>query len=732
MNLSDIVNEPQVHLLPLGYTQQQRSLLDMLARLHAKNVENALCEQPQIPSEDQMSDESTFDAFVHHCKQVINHPTMLVEHYMPKNLLLLNSKQNIVGQSQKYHYLNELLDALSDAEVSKTIVVSVTNAREMDLLESILIGKVNLQYYRFSGNSLYYEKNGMFELGTPKMVERTGRRGRRGGRGGRLASGSSSPDKNTPPARSRASTQSTTPTPRGRGRGRPRGSRGGRVGRPPINRTQVQGDGNDTTAGNSAVAQGPTTTAKMREEYTQKVSKNSPLYEFGKDSMGLKVYLILSQQLKYVPKLEELNLDMLISLDSNCMDFDAVANTMGKVPILKPLVVDSIEHFEWSLRNMGMDGAELGRLLTYLSFASFPKTKVTSETTFEEFVPLNQDLIKWIVGGCIKNAFPYPRTFETCVPLRYDTDLVHAVRGVVEHYKTQGEVAIPIKTPKFTFFDIENGVDKMSNEDVEMSVEVKVEVKDDANQVSCAQEAKKPRLNPKPCQNFPVHFTYREYQSLMAGQLVDAMRLMREWMEKTRKLLSSMHLSETGRQNCIDSSVVEMGELYKRDRDIGVLIEARNKVLSKSQGDLDRATSDATIANTRLTNVNAKKDSVTAELLNDADAELETLKRKIQELSTEISTVEVSNDALRQEYQQKSSSAAELSTLEKAAKALTEALEKQATGAFVRLKNEAFGEAIAEIERQTMVLNLENTYTSQYVGMLEKVQSAKGKTPSRR
>lgn len=739
MDLSEIVNTPQVHVLPLGYTQHQRELLDMLGRLHSKHVAATLEEGETVLAleEDEMTDDAMFDAFVFHSKQIINHPTMLVDHYMPKNLLLLNSKQNIVRQSQKYHYLNELLDQLSDSKASKTIVVSVTNSREMDLLESILIGKVNLQYYRFSGSSLYYEKNGMFELGGSQSKSSSSSNSNVG------ASRSLSPEKTNPKIRPRANNQSSTPTStltRGRGRGRPRGGRGGRVGRPPLNRlSQLQSDGNSSDNTTASGTPGPTTTTKMREEYSQKISKNNPNFKSKKDNepANLKVYLILSQQLKYLPNLEDLKLDLLISLDSNCMDFDAVANTMGKVPILKPIVLNSIEHFEWKLRNLGIEGPKISKFLTYLTLASFPQTHINDIPTFDEFIPLNTNLVKWILNGCASNNYPYPKSYDTCIPLKYDDELLKIVNEVSNNYKPQTDLILPVTSPNFTFFDNEKQENKEIDQDIEMSD--KIEIKQEQEQEKINGDSDLKKVKPNPTQesmiDIPIHFTYRQYQTFMASQLIQTMQLMKNWMVQTQCLLNEMYLSESNRQLRIDDIVVEMGELYKKDRDLGVLIEAKEKINGKSKAELERVTkmlnntaTDGMIGiEGRFENIESKKEYLNDESMLLIDNEIELLKKRIEELNSEISTVDKSNEELRFQYQQFSSQAAELSNHEKASKSLTTALEKQSKGDFIKLKEGAFNDKLDKLKQQIQLIQGENEHTNKYLLILEKVKDSKSK-----
>lgn len=695
MDLSDIVNTPEVHILPLGYTQQQRSLLDMLGRLHAAHVLNGLSTEPILPMEDEMSDSSLYDAFVDNCRQIINHPAMLVDHYMPKNLLLLNTKQAIVRQSEKYHYINELLDELARGTTAKTVVISVTNSREMDLLEAILLGKVGIQYYRFSGSSLYYEKNGMFELNGDSSEKST-------------------PVVAAPPQKTRPR-QTVTPAPtRGRGRGRPRGGRGGRVGRPPLNRvTQLHSsDGNSSgdngTSQSPQVSSGPTTTTKMREEYTQKVSKNNAQFEKKTAKVNLKVYLILSQQLKYLPKLEELKLDLLISLDSNCTNFDAVANTMGKTPILKPLVLNSIEHFEWKLRNLGLEGEEFHRFLTYLTLASFKETKVNDTPSFEEFTPLNVEVAKWILNGCVKKEYPYANNYDTCIPLKLDEELITMVREITTNYKPIGDVMTSVGSPKFTFFQ------KREEGDIEMTIEVKQE-----DVLNGVRSDKKVKLNPGPIVDFPSHFTYREYQSTMASQLVQMMKLMKDWMVHGKRVLDEMHLSESMRQEELDGIVVEKGELYKRERDLGVVIDSRGKVSLKSKLELERVSKLLEAVKRRVEGV---ENGVTGEVGEGNGDNMDSLAQRIAKLEGELSEVEKGNEQLRLHYQQVSTTAADKSSGEKGMKVVVDGLEKQSSGEFIKLKEGAFRERRERMERDLAVKKRENEHRRKYLELLEKVQ----------
>ncbi|ODV84690.1 hypothetical protein CANARDRAFT_182015, partial [[Candida] arabinofermentans NRRL YB-2248] len=161
--------------LPIPQTIIQRELVELMVKLHRPNFLSILEKDENKNSEDHhdspptsdleyLDDSTMLDLFVSDVKQITNHSSLLVNHYMPKNMLLLDSKENIKSSSYKYIKIDQILNRLMELKQQKTIIFNAANSRELDLIEAILIGKKNLQYYRFSGASLYYKNHGSFNF----------------------------------------------------------------------------------------------------------------------------------------------------------------------------------------------------------------------------------------------------------------------------------------------------------------------------------------------------------------------------------------------------------------------------------------------------------------------------------------------------------------------------------------------------------------------------------------
>lgn len=358
----------QIYYLPIDQTIIQKELVELLVRLHRPNILKILGklkEEPPAPEESLgpvLNDSVMLETFVANSKQVGNHPTLLVNHFIPRNLLLLDTKENLIDSSSKYVKLDEMLNRLIERKLPKTIIISVGNGKELDLVESILIGKNGLQYYRFSGSSIYYENHGSFDF-------------------------SKRPAPQQEPSRSK----STTPGARRGRKRRGQGSRGGR--------------GGHTTSRSRQSSVTPS--HRTGDEYTPPISKNSPLYrkkQNKEDTSKLSVYLILSNQLKNLTQFDELRSDLIVSLDSN---LEQIAEPALQVPILKLIITNSLEYFDQQLQRevptLRASPEIYNKFLTYLTVAYRSRVRTNHRDT-----PVKPELIDWMVDTENK---PFPSDY---------------------------------------------------------------------------------------------------------------------------------------------------------------------------------------------------------------------------------------------------------------------------------------------------------------------------------
>ncbi|KAG7799567.1 hypothetical protein KL944_004165 [Ogataea haglerorum] len=185
MDLGTLVDRPSVVtsvpalaaplLFPVQQTPIQKELTELLIKLHRPYLQKLFAGQEKDePDSDALSSSAMLELFLANLRQVANHSSLLVDHFMSRNMVLMNPKHNLKRSSAKYVCIDDFLSRLAAQKQPRTVIVTAASSRELDLIEGILIGKRDLQYYRFSGSSLYYDNHGSFdfskqELSNPAM-----------------------------------------------------------------------------------------------------------------------------------------------------------------------------------------------------------------------------------------------------------------------------------------------------------------------------------------------------------------------------------------------------------------------------------------------------------------------------------------------------------------------------------------------------------------------------------
>ncbi|KAG7837542.1 hypothetical protein KL942_004430 [Ogataea angusta] len=162
-------------LFPIQQMPIQKELTELLIKLHRPYLEKLFTGQAKDEVDsDSLSSSAILELFLANLRQVANHSSLLVDHFMSRNMVLMNPKHNLKRSSAKYVCIDDFLSRLAAQKQPRTVILTAASSRELDLIEGILIGKRDLQYYRFSGSSLYYDNHGSFdfnkqELSNPAM-----------------------------------------------------------------------------------------------------------------------------------------------------------------------------------------------------------------------------------------------------------------------------------------------------------------------------------------------------------------------------------------------------------------------------------------------------------------------------------------------------------------------------------------------------------------------------------
>ncbi|CCE62824.1 hypothetical protein TPHA_0D01850 [Tetrapisispora phaffii CBS 4417] len=162
-----------VFYIPVGLTSFQKDLIEILISIHSKafKTELGIGEGDSVKAEEDRKDTNTslttlsniqmtymFDSGIW---SVLNHPCLIVDHYMPRQFLLMEPTERLINSSDKFKQLDMFLTSLLSRNrttfpgVVKIALVS-HGVRELDLLESYILGK-KLKILRLSGKSLYKE-----------------------------------------------------------------------------------------------------------------------------------------------------------------------------------------------------------------------------------------------------------------------------------------------------------------------------------------------------------------------------------------------------------------------------------------------------------------------------------------------------------------------------------------------------------------------------------------------
>ncbi|CAH01518.1 Hda2p [Kluyveromyces lactis] len=170
-------NRTQVFYIPVGLTQVQKDLLEILISIHAESfvscVDKRLLPELQSKLEKKgtnlkrdlsmtaLTDVQLTEWFFENIRAVSNHPCLLVEHYMPRQFLLMEPTERLIYTSDKFGKLNLMVDLLLNRkDKSRPLQVAIIShsVKELDLIEGVMLGKV-AKLKRLSGTSLFDEKH---------------------------------------------------------------------------------------------------------------------------------------------------------------------------------------------------------------------------------------------------------------------------------------------------------------------------------------------------------------------------------------------------------------------------------------------------------------------------------------------------------------------------------------------------------------------------------------------
>lgn len=95
--------------------------------------------------------QNSLDSLYANTQLVATHPYLLVQHYLPPNLLLKDVHHRLARASGKFSVLVNLIELIRDKKINVALISRA--GKSFDLIESLLLGRM-INYKRYSGTYL--------------------------------------------------------------------------------------------------------------------------------------------------------------------------------------------------------------------------------------------------------------------------------------------------------------------------------------------------------------------------------------------------------------------------------------------------------------------------------------------------------------------------------------------------------------------------------------------------
>lgn len=135
------------YVLPVPMTSFQKQLTDDVVSIHRADIIRFL-ETGSLESEDLRE---SLDCLYANTQLIATHPYLLVQHYLPPNLILKDVYNRLAKASGKFSILVHLIDLIRDKKINVALISRA--GKSFDLIESLLLGRM-INYKRYSGTYL--------------------------------------------------------------------------------------------------------------------------------------------------------------------------------------------------------------------------------------------------------------------------------------------------------------------------------------------------------------------------------------------------------------------------------------------------------------------------------------------------------------------------------------------------------------------------------------------------
>lgn len=135
------------YVLPVPMTPFQKHLTDDVVSLHYSDILRFFA----CGSLENEVLQNSLDSLYANTQLVATHPYLLVQHYLPPNLLLKDVHHRLARASGKFSVLVNLIELIRDKKINVALISRA--GKSFDLIESLLLGRM-INYKRYSGTYL--------------------------------------------------------------------------------------------------------------------------------------------------------------------------------------------------------------------------------------------------------------------------------------------------------------------------------------------------------------------------------------------------------------------------------------------------------------------------------------------------------------------------------------------------------------------------------------------------
>ncbi|KAL3231176.1 HDA1 complex subunit 2 [Nakaseomyces bracarensis] len=732
-----------IYYLPIGLTTSQIDLIEVLLSIHAHSLQLE-CEKRYLGVKEESNNDAIkvddasktsinggkypiipqkrmtymLDANV---RAIANHPSLLVDHYIPRQFLRMEPTEISINSSDKFQKLNTILSLLIQRDRKqfprplKVCLIS-HSIKELDLIEGLVLGKY-FKIKRFSGTPLYDEKytlpvesyeDQMGSLTPTSSTSSTsssttslyGRGSRSSNRlndtmSGMLTSTANSRGSQISSVINNATTNITTTSTTSNTSNNISNNTSNNSNSNSTNSTNASGSPNDSDNKTNATDNTSTYTGYSKDTYHYSRKTKKSLYPdvFIDDWL----FLTTTRHLTHDPNLlDNINVDLIICfdplLDTNLPGVKSIRNRSlegNVVPLIKLVVCNSPDHY--MLEKTLLKNPELNA-----------KNKVRDDKLNEE-------------------ELEYVNTVDA---------LLHFLLSRHKHYKSGDTSQIKSDIDyKLLLTNLLNG--RSCGDDIPA---IPIETHDFANEFHINKEIFEPRLSKLNHANSELKicnqvFDIKSYQSTLMKRTVDRLQDLEYEKEENSQMLSKKRLHSTEVQNELDFLKNEIGQVFKRFKD-------DEKIMIDSEKRLERANTETSKLKQRVQLLEKNQKQLRDILdLTSEDAIEEQIKLVTEDIRvTQDNASQLrernkksydENEGLRSQYQLDSTAAAESARVLEALKKELEEAQKLLNGPAPKLKPHALEVEDMRLERQLTKIREKNKYLKQYIELMESQYSLK-------